>query len=336
MMSKIDNNKVKNKTKKITDGAAGIISRVEELAYELKVEEVMKRDVQTVTPEMHLLQVLDMFREIRISGAPVIKEEKLIGIISIEDLIRSLRKGDIEAPVSKYFSTNVITIKSYDPVVEALKVFGHTSVGRLPVLDESDKLVGIITKGNITSGILRALESDYQAEEVRRYRASHLFEDIVSDRTGLILRYNIKPRDFIHGGAASSYIKRALARLGANPQIARRCSIAVYEAEMNLIIHTTSGGTIRVEIEPHMISIRTIDDGPGIADIKQAMQPGFSTAPEEIREMGFGAGMGLKNIERCVDEISLKSTVGKGTKLELKINLQPKDIFKETHTNRGD
>jgi CBS domain-containing protein/anti-sigma regulatory factor (Ser/Thr protein kinase) len=331
----LDNND-KSKTKKITDGAAGAISRVEELAYELKVEEVMRRDVKTVTPDMRLLDVLNLFREIRISGAPVISDNKLVGIISIEDLIRSLRKGDMEAPVSEYLSAKVITVKSYDPVVEALKIFRHTSVGRLPVLDESDKLVGILTKGNITTGILKTLESAYQAEEVRRYRASHLFEDIVSDRTGLILRYNIKPLDFIHGGAASSYIKRALARLGANPQIARRCAIAVYEAEMNLIIHTTNGGTIRVEIEPHAVCIRTVDDGPGIADIEQAMQPGFSTAPEEVREMGFGAGMGLKNIERCVDVISLKSTVGKGTKLELKINLQAKDLFKETRPGNGD
>ncbi|MBN2402715.1 MAG: CBS domain-containing protein [Spirochaetes bacterium] len=324
------------KVKKITDGAAGVISRVEELAYELKIEEVMKRDVQTVSPDMRLQDVLDMFREKRISGAPVVSDGRLTGIISIEDLIRSLRKGDIESPVAKYSSSQVITIKSFDPVVEALKVFSHTSVGRLPVLDETDKLVGIITKGNITSGILRALESDYQLEEVRRYRASHLFEDIVSDRTSLILRYTINPRDFIHGGAASTYIKRALVRLGANPQIVRRCAIAVYEAEMNLIIHTTNGGTIRVEIEPHMISIRTSDDGPGITDIEQAMQPGYSTAPEEIREMGFGAGMGLKNIERCVDEILLKSTPGKGTRLDLKIQLQAEDIFKETRpTEQG-
>ncbi|MBP7736225.1 MAG: CBS domain-containing protein [Spirochaetes bacterium] len=322
-------------TKKITDRAAGAISRVEELAYEIKVEEVMRRDVKTVSPEMRLLDVLDFFREIRISGAPVVSDNKLIGIISIEDLIRSLRTGDMEAPVSRYSSAEVITVKSYDPVVEALKIFRRTSVGRLPVLDESGKLVGILTKANITSGILKTLESDYQAEEMRRYRASHLFEDIVSDRTGLVLRYNIKPRDFINGGAASSYIKRALARLGENPQIARRCAIAIYEAEMNLIIHTTNGGTIMVEIEPHVISIITTDDGPGIQDIEQAKQAGFSTATEEVREMGFGAGMGLKNIERCVDEISLESTVGKGTRLELKINLQAKDSFRENRPGDG-
>jgi CBS domain-containing protein/anti-sigma regulatory factor (Ser/Thr protein kinase) len=318
-----------HEARKITDGAAGLITRVEELAYELKIEEVMTRNVTTVTPGMRVVEVLDLFREARISGAPVLSRNKLVGIISIEDLIRSLRRGDIEASVVDYLSSQVITVRSFDPVVEALKVFTQTRVGRLPVLDEAEKLVGIITKGDVTRGILRALESDYQAEEVRRYRASHLFEDIVSDRTSLILRYTIKPRDFIHGGTASSYIKRALLRLGANPQIARRCGIAIYEAEMNLIIHTTNGGAIRVEIEPHIISMRAVDDGPGIANVELAMQPGYSTASEEIRELGFGAGMGLKNIERCVDEVSLESTLGQGTRLEMKIHLQAKETFGE-------
>ncbi len=319
-------------TKIITDGEAGVITRVEELAYELKISEVMTRNVQTMSPDMRLVDVLDLFREKRISGAPVISQDKLVGIISIEDLIRSLRYGDINALVSDYVSPRVITVNSFDPVVEALKVFVKTHVGRLPVIDENEKLVGIITKGDITSGILKALQSDYQAEEVRRYRVSHLFEDIVSDRTGLILRYSIKPRDFINGGNASSYIKRAFERLGANPQITRRCAIAIYEAEMNLIIHATYGGSIRVEIEPNMILMRADDTGPGIPDVELAMQAGYSTASEEIREMGFGAGMGLSNIKRCVDTLSLDSEPGKGTKLEMKIYLQPKDKINKTHS----
>ena len=157
--------------------------------------------------------------------------------------------------------------------------------------------IGILTKGDITLGLLKALQRDYQTEELRTYRASHLFEDIISDRTSLILRYTIKQGDFTQGGTASSYIKRALLRLGANPQIARRCGIAAYEAEMNLIIHTTNGGIIRVEIEPHQITMEAYDDGPGIKDIELAMRPGYSTASEEIRELGFGAGMGLVNIQ---------------------------------------
>jgi anti-sigma regulatory factor (Ser/Thr protein kinase) len=177
----------------------------------------------------------------------------------------------------------------------------------------------MLTKGDITRGILVALQRDYKEEEVRRYRASHLFEDIISDRTTLVLRYNIKAGDFTQGGQASSHIKRALIRLGADPQVTRRCCIAVYEAEMNLIIHTMNGGILKLEVEPHRITMSTADDGPGIPDIEKVFEPGYSTATEEIREMGFGAGMGLVNMKRCVDTIELTSTVGKGTKLVMRI-----------------
>jgi len=173
---------------------------------------------------------------------------------------------------------------------------------------------------------LKALQSDYQAEEVRRYRASHLFEDIESERTSLILRYNIKAGDFTRGGSASSKIKRALTRMGASPQIARRCGIATYEAEMNLIIHSTDGGIIRVEIEPHQISIDVYDYGPGIKDVELAMRPGYSTATEKVRELGFGAGMGLVNISRCVDLMKLESQFGKGTRLRMKLYVQTQDL----------
>ncbi|MDP3450351.1 MAG: ATP-binding protein, partial [Anaerolineaceae bacterium] len=213
--------------------------------------------------------------------------------------------------------------------IEALKLFVNSHKGRLPVLDQDNQLIGIITKGDITSGILKALQKDYHAEEIKRYRASHLFEDINSDRSSLILRYNIKQGDFIHGGSASSAIKSALLRLGATPQMARRTGIAVYEAEMNLIIHTTNGGVIRVEIEPHQISINISDDGPGIEDIELAMRPGYSTASETVRELGFGAGMGLVNIKRCVDSMRLESVFGKGTNLRLKIFLQSEETVGE-------
>ena len=254
----------------------------------------------------------------------------MIGIISLEDLIRAMERGNGHARVRSYMTADVITVHSYDSVVSALETFARTHVGRFPVVDENGQLVGMLTKGDITSGTLKALQRDYQEEEVRRYRASHLFEDIVSDRTSLILRYHIKPRDFTHGGQASSYIKRALLRLGANAQLARRCGIAIYEAEMNLIIHTTNGGVIWVEIESNQISMSTVDDGPGIPDVSLARKPGWSTATAEVREMGFGAGMGLKNIERCVDEMNIESKVGEGTRLDLKILLPPEESFSET------
>ncbi len=316
----------------ISDEYAESITRAEELAYELRINEVMTEDVFCLTPDMTMESALDIFQRERISGAPVKEDEELIGILSIEDLIRSLREQEIERTVREYMTSEITTIRALDPVVEALKTFSRTQYGRLPVLDENGKLVGIITKGDISNGLLVALQRDYHAEELIRYRASHLFEDIVSKRTSLILRYDIQKGDFVNGGNASSNIKRALLRLGASPQIARRCGIAVYEAEMNLIIHTNHGGTLRAEIEPHKISMEAYDDGPGIEDVELAMKPGYSTATNEIREMGFGAGMGLVNIKRCVDEMRLISSKERGTNVFMIIYLDsPETQYHKTH-----
>ncbi|MEN6435842.1 MAG: CBS domain-containing protein [Anaerolineaceae bacterium] len=313
----------------VSDQSAEEITRVEELSYELKIAEVMSRDVFTISPEMHMHDVIENFRQQRISGAPVLSDDKLVGIISMEDLIRCLIVSDQEAKAEKYMTKKVISVRTTDPTVEAMKLFVNSRVGRLVVVEPDGKLAGIITKGDITRGLLNALQTDYKQEEIRRYRASHLFEDIESDRTSLILRYNIKVHDFTRGGAASTNIKKALIRLGANPQIARRVGIAVYEAEMNLIIHTSNGGYLRVEIEPHRISIETTDDGPGIPDVSKALKPGYSTATEEIRELGFGAGMGLTNIARCVDTMVLDSQPGKGTHLKLRIFLKKEESVGE-------
>ena len=305
----------------VSDEYAESITRVEELAYELRIHEVMTKEVFHLSPNDQMSAVLNVFREKRWSGAPVTSNGQLIGILSIEDLIRSLRERNLEARVEDYMTKTLVTVRENDPVVEALKTFARTNFGRLPVLNNEKELVGIITKGDISNGLLNALQRDYHAEELIRYRASHLFEDIVSHRTSLILRYDIRKGDFLQGGNASSKIKRALLRLGASPQIARRCGIAIYEAEMNLIIHTTHGGTIRVEIEPHKISMEAYDDGPGIEDVDLAMTPGFSTATHEVREMGFGAGMGLVNIKRCVDDMRLISTKDRGTNLYMTLFL---------------
>jgi len=314
----------------ITDQEAKEITRVEELAYDIKIREAMTRDVKVVSPDHTMRAVLELLRQEQISGLPVLENGNLVGVISLEDLIRAMTDMDLGAPVRDYMSKKVIKVNEFDPLIEAVETFARFKVGRLPVVDERGELVGMITKGDITRGVLQALQKDIHEEEVRRYRASHLFEDIYSNRTSLILRYHIKAGDFIHGGNASSSIKRALVRLGANPQIARRCGIAVYEAEMNLIIHTTNGGMIKVEIEPHRIKMQAVDGGPGIPDVNLALQTGYSTATEEIRELGFGAGMGLPNIQRCVDRMVLESEPGKGTRLEMSIYLQEEDSFRES------
>jgi CBS domain-containing protein/anti-sigma regulatory factor (Ser/Thr protein kinase) len=305
----------------ITDQDAHEINRVEELSYDLKIREVMVANLKTASPEMPLSNVLEILRANRISGLPVVQNDQLVGVISLEDIVRALQNNDLAALTSQYMTRDVVTIASYDSIIKAIRTFTEKKLGRLPVIDENNKLAGIITKGDITRGILVALQKDYKEEEVRRYRASHLFEDIISERTTLVLRYTIKAGDFTQCGKASSHIKRALIRLGADPQLIRRCCIAVYEAEMNLIIHTTNGGTMKLEVEPHRITVTATDDGPGIPDTKKVFEPGYSTATEQVREMGFGAGMGLVNMTRCVDEIKLESIVGKGSKLVMRIHI---------------
>jgi anti-sigma regulatory factor (Ser/Thr protein kinase) len=185
--------------------------------------------------------------------------------------------------------------------------------------------VGIVTRGDIIEGLLKKLEVEYHEEEIRRYRVSHIFEDIVSDRTSIILRYDVRARDFKRAGEASSNIKLVLSRLGAPLEMVRRAAIAAYEAEMNLIIHTTEGGEMAAEVQPGRLIIRAVDRGPGIPDIARAMQPGFSTASEGVRELGFGAGMGLSNIQRCANEMKLESPEQKYTRLEATFYLDGKN-----------
>ena len=298
-------------------------TKIQELIYELPIERVMKKDVIRVSPETTMTELKEVLRVNRISGVPVMEGDRLVGVISIEDLIKALVEGDVEAPVRKRMTTRLITVRENESVVEAVKRFTQYKVGRLLVVDEQGRLTGILTGGDITRGLLGAISLDYHAEEISRYRAKHIFEDIVSDQTSLILRYKVEAKDFKKGGTASSKIKRALDRLGGVPEVIRRVAISAYEAEMNLIIHTDHGGELIAEMQPDVIRVTAIDQGPGIPDVEQAMSPGFSTAPNWIRELGFGAGMGLMNIKKCADAMTLESTVGVGTRMEIVIYLHP-------------
>ena len=298
-------------------------TKIQELIYELPIERVMKRNVIKVSPDTPMTELKEVLRINRISGAPVLEEGRLVGIISIEDLIKALVEGDTQAPVRKRMTTKPITVRESESVVEAVKRFAQHKVGRLLVVNEQGELKGILTGGDITRGLLEAISLDYHAEEISRYRAKHIFEDIVSDQTSLILRYKVMSEDIKSGGKASSKLKRALDRLGALPEVIRRVAISAYEAEMNLIIHSDEGGELIAEMQPEVIRITVIDNGPGIPDVEQAMSTGFSTAPNWIRELGFGAGMGLANIKKCADAMNLESQVGVGTKLEITIFLRP-------------
>ena len=137
----------------------------------------------------------------------------------------------------------------------------------------------------------------------------------------LSFRFHVDGDDFTSAGQASVQVKKDLRRLGVPAEIIRRVSIAMYEGEINMVIHA-GGGVAEVRVTEEAIEIILSDTGPGIADIEKAMQAGYSTAPDTIRSLGFGAGMGLPNMKRYTDYMDIQSTVGVGTTITMKVNLE--------------
>lgn len=132
------------------------------------------------------------------------------------------------------------------------------------------------------------------------------------------LQYHIEGANFSAAGRASSEVKKTLKQFNIAPVLVRRIAIVLYEAEMNVVAHAWRG-TMGVDLTPEGIHVVVDDEGPGIEDIDKAMEEGFSTASDKVRQMGFGAGMGLPNIRKNCDEMCLSSTPGIGTRLEIKI-----------------
>ena len=296
-------------------------TKIQELTYELRIKDVMTKNIETVGSKMHVSHLRDILYDKRISGVPVAKDNKLIGIISIEDFIKCLEQNELDTLIEDKMTKNVKTLYADEPLVHAVMKFEKYGFGRFPVISRKDnKIVGIITKSDIIKGVLKKLETAYHDEEERRYRASHIFNDVVADEIFFKFQYYVEGKNFDRAGEAATGLKKTLYRLGLSPEIVRRAAISTYEAEINIVAFT-KGGRITAYLEPHQIRIVITDKGPGIPDIEKALKPGFSTAPGWVRELGFGAGMGLPNIKNFADKMTLKSTVEKGTRLEITVKL---------------
>ncbi len=130
--------------------------------------------------------------------------------------------------------------------------------------------------------------------------------------------FDVDGNDFSSAGAASAEVKKRLRQLGISPDVIRRVAIAMYEGEINMVIHA-NGGFVEVEVSPDAVTMVLEDHGPGIADVALAMQEGFSTAKENIRSLGFGAGMGLPNMKKYTDTMEIETELGKGTKITMTV-----------------
>ena len=281
-------------------------SVVLELIYQLKIKDVMSTAVITAkkTDSMHRIQAL--MRENYITGIPIVDDGKLLGIISIEDLIMALEKNYIDSPVGEHMTRDVIVLEDNMPLSFAISYLNKYRYGRFPVLNKNKELVGIITSKDVIRTLLVEINREVLRLEKLHEKGAYA-TNMYSEMSFTTVRF-----DFELAGRASTEIKKALKNRNIDPKIIRRVAIASYELEINQVVHSL-GGTISCTMQPDKIIIIAADTGPGIADINLALQEGWSTADEWIRSLGFGAGMGLANTKRVSDEFSIESSLGSGT-----------------------
>ena len=281
-------------------------SVVLELIYQLKIKDVMTTAVITGKKNQPLRHVQALMRESRITGVPIVEDRKLVGLISIDDIVVALDKGLIDCPVEERMTRDVIVLQDDMPLSFAISYLNKYNYGRFPVLNKNQEIVGILTPIDV----IRSLLVEMNREVLR-------LEKLNKEATGDSLphwemEFNVPHYDFELAGRASTEIKKTLKQREIDPKIIRRVAIASYELEINLVVHS-HGGSIRCRIQPDKIAITASDTGPGIADVDQALQEGWSTANEYVRSLGFGAGMGLANTKRVSDEFSINSALGIGT-----------------------
>ena len=282
-------------------------SVVLELIHQLKVKDVMTTAVLVGNKKQTMRHIQALLRENKVAGIPIVENQRLVGLVSTEDIINALEKGYIDSPVEERMTKNIISLQDDMPLSFAISYLNKYRYGRFPVLSKDQELVGILT----SSDVIRTLLIEMNREVLRLEKLQRSMNTAVlssySEMEFAIAHYN-----FELAGRASTEIKKALKQRNYDPKLIRRVAIASYELEINQVVHSI-GGVMRCSIMPDKVVITASDNGPGIEDVNQALKEGYSTANEYVRSLGFGAGMGLANTKRVSDEFSINSTVGKGT-----------------------
>lgn len=290
---------------------------VQKLAGDLIVKDVMTFDIITLNPEQKVKQAKEIMRLKKISGIPIVdNNEQVLGIISIDDIINWLETQDMEGKIGDYMTRNVITVNEDQLIIQALKMFKRYKYGRFPVVNSKNILTGIITPGDVLVKFLQIIEEHMSVEDQEqvRKRVKGFKTDLKFDESKVVkLSFEIEGGDIDEAGEASSQLKRVLRESDRyDSQFMRKVAIVSYEAEVNVVIHAFRG-IMDTYLGPDFVKIVISDEGPGIPDIDQALKPGWSTASEQVRELGFGAGMGFHNMKNWADELMVESKPGEGT-----------------------
>jgi CBS domain-containing protein len=288
-----------------TDDSPSVIL---ELIYNMKIKDVMTTALITAKRTDTLRHIQSVMRENYITGIPIAEDLRLLGIVSMDDIISALDKGYIDDTAERRMTRNVIVLEDDMPLSFAVSYLNKYRFGRFPVLNKNRELVGIITSKDVIKTLLVEMNREVlRLERAQTKQRGDCLPDGVSELLFRTTRY-----DFEGAGHASTEIKKTLKKLELDPKLIRRIAVASYELEINQVVHSY-GGSIRCEIREDRVTITAEDTGPGIADVDLALQEGWSTANEWIRSLGFGAGMGLTNTKRVSDEFEIESVVGTGT-----------------------
>ncbi len=293
-----------------------------DLIYRLKVKDVMHTNLVCANMNSSLREIQHLMKEEKITGVPIVQGKRLIGIVSMDDIIQALDQGYIEKPCKAYMSRNIIVLEDDMPISFAINYFDKFSFHRFPVLNKKKELIGMITSRDITATLL--VEINREMENLEKTQAQNMTQP--NNINGEVHSYNIIKHDFENAGYASTQIKKKLKQAGVANQIIRRAAIASYEMEMNIVVHS-NGGQLIATYTPDKVIICAQDRGPGIKEIEKALTPGWSTANDWIRSLGFGAGMGLPNVKNVSDDFSIESST-KGTTVTCTINLLKKEEVK--------
>jgi anti-sigma regulatory factor (Ser/Thr protein kinase)/CBS domain-containing protein len=286
-----------------------------EVIFRLKVHDAMSKDIYIANKKQKLREIQQVMKKEGISGVPIVEKERLVGMISVNDIMTALDKGYIEETAGKYMAKQLLVLEDDMPLTFAISYFNKYPYRRFPVIDKDQKFVGILSSKDILVLLVNEMNNEI----------SDLEKKITPEKIDLPSKvYNeffIKKFDFENAGHPSFELKKLLKEKNIPKKIIRRASIASYEMEINVAIHS-DGGRISFLLDKEKIIIEAKDNGPGIANVEQVLEPGFSTANDWIRSLGFGAGMGIPNTKRVSDEFDIESEVGRGTIVKSTIYLE--------------
>ena len=288
-----------------------------ESIYTVRVKEAMNPNPMRISPNDTMRDAKVLMKENGLTGVPVVDGNRLAGILSVYDIMACYDNGNLEDKVSKYMSRDVILLEEEMPISFAINYFNKFKFRRFPVINKNKELTGMITARDLTAAMLKNISEQLQKYDKMNMRLSDP-SDIRPD-TVIYRQFIVHKYDFENAGKVTSEIKKILKERGIKQSIIRRVSIAAYELEINLVVHS-DGGVLIFQLLPDAIMIKTQDRGPGIPDLEKALTDGFSTASEWIRSQGFGAGMGLPNVKRVSNDFQISSDVT-GTEVKLTINL---------------